>query len=41
VSLSENNNFKPFSNWAWNYKISCKKLKTAQRLSPARGSYTC
>jgi hypothetical protein len=25
--FSENNNIKSFSNWAWNYKISCKKSK--------------
>jgi hypothetical protein len=28
VIISENNNFKPFSNWAWNYKISYKKSKS-------------
>jgi hypothetical protein len=34
VSLSENNNFKPFSNWAWNYKISCEKIKKLHNAYP-------
>jgi hypothetical protein len=34
TSLFENNNFKPFSNWAWNYKISYKKSKSYTMFIP-------
>jgi hypothetical protein len=36
VSLSEkNNNFTPFSNWAWNYKISCKNSRSCTMFIPS------